>query len=271
MQGDIIAILSYGGGLVAEYEYDSWGNCTNLFDTNDIADINPLRYRGYYYDTDTGLYYLQSRYYDSNIGRFINADEAEFLGMNGGVVSNNLFAYCNNNPVNNVDPTGHVSLGAIIGGFIGLGAGAIFVPMLADKWGLKGWKRKIFIGLGVAATTALGSLLGHYAGKAIAALYAKGGTFAYTLNKAIAKTIAKFTRASLKAASGNGWVLNLGKYTVRIMTSSAGRSNYFRLSMAGKGAMTILGTFSNNRALTHINITVGNIVKLIALMLKWKR
>ena len=102
-------------------------------------------------------------------------------------------------------------------------------------------------------------------------MYAKGGTFAYTLNKAIAKTIAKFTRASLKAASGNGWVLNLGKYTVRIMTSSAGRSNYFRLSMAGKGAMTILGTFSNNRALTHINITVGNIVKLIALMLKWKR
>ena len=54
-----------------------------------MANTNPLRYRGYYYDTDTGLYYLQSRYYDSNIGRFINADEAEFLGMNGGVVSNN--------------------------------------------------------------------------------------------------------------------------------------------------------------------------------------
>ena len=113
LQGDIIAILSSSNGLLAEYEYDAWGNCTILYDTNDIADINPLRYRGYYYDTDTNLYYLQSRYYDANIGRFINADDAELLGMSGRVVSNNLFAYCNNNPILNIDNTGLFSFSNI--------------------------------------------------------------------------------------------------------------------------------------------------------------
>ena len=109
MQGDIIAIVR-GNKLVAEYEYDAWGNCTILRNTDNIANTNPLRYRGYYYDTGTNLYYLQSRYYDANIGRFINADDAELLGMSGRVVSNNLFAYCNNNPVNGMDPSGYYNI-----------------------------------------------------------------------------------------------------------------------------------------------------------------
>ena len=81
MQGDIVAILRTDGIILAEYEYDAWGNFTILRNTNNIANTNPLRYRGYYYDTGTNLYYLQSRYYDANIGRFINADDAELLGM----------------------------------------------------------------------------------------------------------------------------------------------------------------------------------------------
>ena len=109
LQGDIIAIVR-GNKLVAEYEYDAWGNCTILRNTDNIANTNPLRYRGYYYDTGTNLYYLQSRYYDANIGRFINADDAELLGMSGRVVSNNLFAYCNNNPVNGMDPSGYYNI-----------------------------------------------------------------------------------------------------------------------------------------------------------------
>ena len=92
LQGDIIAILG-SGSLLAEYKYDSWGNCTIVSDTNDIAEINPLRYRGYYYDTDTNLYYLQSRYYDSNIGRFINSDVAEMVQYG----DENLFSYTSNN------------------------------------------------------------------------------------------------------------------------------------------------------------------------------
>ena len=107
MQGDIIAIVR-GNKLVAEYKYDSWGNCTISFDTNDIADINPLRYRGYYYDTGTNLYYLQSRYYDANIGRFINADDAEVLTENDKIVlENNIYSFCYNDPVSYLDKDGH--------------------------------------------------------------------------------------------------------------------------------------------------------------------
>ena len=66
------------------------------------ASLNPFRYRGYYYDTDTGFYYLNSRYYDPATGRFINADSQ----LNDGLLGFNLFAYCENNPVNRVDPNG---------------------------------------------------------------------------------------------------------------------------------------------------------------------
>ncbi len=102
LQGDIVAILGSNGSLLAEYEYDAWGNCTILFDTNNIADINPLRYRGYYYDYDTNLYYLQSRYYDANIGRFINSDEVEMVQHD----DENLFSYTSNNYIMYNDPYG---------------------------------------------------------------------------------------------------------------------------------------------------------------------
>ena len=105
LQGDVIAILNDSGECVAEYSYDAWGNCTIIKDTNTIAYINPIRYRGYYYDSDTDLYYLQSRFYDANTGRFINADDAvmTFAGVT------NLFSYCANNPVMKTDPTGRLA------------------------------------------------------------------------------------------------------------------------------------------------------------------
>lgn len=71
-------------------------------------NANPLRYRGYIYDTETGLYYLQSRYYDPVTGRFLNADDVMFLGATGTVLSTNIFAYCENDAVNMVDPGGHL-------------------------------------------------------------------------------------------------------------------------------------------------------------------
>ena len=86
--GDIVAIRDESGNIVATYSYDAWGKCTvmNAYGTVNtsssfIGNVNPFRYRGYYYDTETGFYYLQTRYYDPTICRFINADNYELVAM----------------------------------------------------------------------------------------------------------------------------------------------------------------------------------------------
>ena len=91
-----------------EYTYDAWGNILTVTGgmANTLGKANPLRYRGYIYDEETRLYYLQSRYYDPQIGRFINADDTAYLGANGDFISYNLFTYCHNNPVNMADNGG---------------------------------------------------------------------------------------------------------------------------------------------------------------------
>ena len=117
-QGDVSAILDSGGKIAASYDYDAWGNCT-VYDSSDaaIGDLNPLRYRGYYYDAETGFYYLQSRYYDPAICRFINADTFATTDANG-LLSANMFAYCENNPIMRTDESGEL-FAEIVGGIIG--------------------------------------------------------------------------------------------------------------------------------------------------------
>ncbi len=107
MQGDIVAISDDSGNVVAEYTYDPWGKVLSVTGTNSaLGNLNPFRYRGYYYDTDTNLYYLQSRYYDPETGRFLNSDDVNFIGTTESEISYNPFAYCENDPVNAIDPTG---------------------------------------------------------------------------------------------------------------------------------------------------------------------
>ena len=103
LQGDVVKLVTASGDVVANYEYDAWGNI--LSQSGEMASINPLRYRGYYYDSETGFYYLQSRYYDSVNRRFINADSYASTGQ--GFVGVNMFAYCNNNPAVYADPHGY--------------------------------------------------------------------------------------------------------------------------------------------------------------------
>ena len=105
-QGDVVRIVNSSRSVVASYTYDPWGKIISSSGT--LADINPLRYRGYYYDSETGFYYLQSRYYDPEIGRFINADSYASTDATG-LLSTNMFAYCENDPVNKSDPTGEVA------------------------------------------------------------------------------------------------------------------------------------------------------------------
>ena len=110
-QGDVAAILDSSGTMVASYNYNAWGSCT-VYNSSDaaIGDLNPLRYRGYYYDRETRLYYLQRRYYDFANCRFINADGL----FTDGFIGANLFAYCANNPVNTTDPTGNFAITATV-------------------------------------------------------------------------------------------------------------------------------------------------------------
>jgi RHS repeat-associated protein len=105
LQGDIISITDQDANEIAKYTYDAWGVCTIVSDTSacNIATINPFRYRGYYYDNETQLYYLQSRYYNPSIGRFVNADESDYFALTNNKTSNNLFWYCENEPITNAD------------------------------------------------------------------------------------------------------------------------------------------------------------------------
>ena len=106
LQGDVVKLIHYIPGFeyesVATYEYDAWGNIVSS--SGRLAEINPLRYRGYYYDNETGFYYLQSRYYDPVNRRFINADG--LISSNWSFSGLNMFAYCENDPVGRSDPSG---------------------------------------------------------------------------------------------------------------------------------------------------------------------
>ena len=103
LQGDVMAVESATGSSVAQYAYDAWGNIIAMSGT--LAELNPLRYRGYVYDQETGFYYLNSRYYDPAVGRFINPDAA--IGQVGNIKGNNMFTYALNNPVMYSDITGN--------------------------------------------------------------------------------------------------------------------------------------------------------------------
>lgn len=105
LQGDVIRIIDLAGTEVASYVYDSWGNIKDTKGDPTVRELNPIRYRGYVYDTETSLYYLQSRYYNPFTGRFLNADIYCDTGTDT-TLSTNMFAYCENNPINKSDQTG---------------------------------------------------------------------------------------------------------------------------------------------------------------------
>ena len=112
IQGDVVAVYEYDGDLVVRYAYNAWGAVSETEYGSEYCEesfevlCNPFRYRGYYYDTETGFYYVSSRYYDPEIGRWINADNV-IAGVGGDLKGYNLFAYCFNNPVNMDDQAGN--------------------------------------------------------------------------------------------------------------------------------------------------------------------
>ncbi len=182
--------------MVVEYTYDAWGkllNTTCKDGYEDIGQQNPFLYRGYYYDSETELYYLNSRYYDPQTGRFINADSQ--LNPSAGLVGTNLFAYGLNNPVNMADSSGHFPF-LIVTALVGAVVGGIIGGVVAANHGENVWAG---IGIGAAA----GGLIGLGAGAAAGALLAGSAT---------ASTVAVMTGGSALAATvGSGGIAAGGK------------------------------------------------------------
>lgn len=120
VQGNIVGILDNTGKVVVKYTYDAWGNHAvadgngnTITDETNIGHINPFRYRGYYYDTETELYFLKTRYYDPEIGRFITIDSIDYLAPDT-INGLNLYAYCKNNPIFYMDNTGYFAFASAI-------------------------------------------------------------------------------------------------------------------------------------------------------------
>ncbi|SDM86625.1 RHS repeat-associated core domain-containing protein [Acetanaerobacterium elongatum] len=145
-QNDITGILDTSGSEVVSYSYDTWGKLLGI--TGSLADTVGVKnpYRGYRYDTETGLYYLNSRYYEPEIGRFINADDTNILGIDqDSLIQYNLFTYCLNNPTNMSDPSGYftgIEEAAIAAFFIITGALVTFQTLItyfSSPSGIRSW------------------------------------------------------------------------------------------------------------------------------------
>lgn len=183
-QGDVTGLVDSAGAKVVHYTYDPWGEVWSVGGTlsSTLGTLNPLRYRGYVYDTETGLYYLNSRYYNPTWGRFINADS---LIDGSSATSQNMFAYCNNNPVNMADPTGHLPF-FLVTGLIGAVAGAIIGGVRAAKSGNSVWKGAL---KGAAIGGAIGLGAGMAAGAALAGSVTASTSSVYIGANALAATV----------------------------------------------------------------------------------
>ncbi len=232
-QGDVVALYNWSGTKVAEYSYDAWGNCTIVSDSTStgIATLNPFRYRSYYYDTDLSLYYLQSRYYDSEIGRFINAD-SQIAGIGGAVQGYNMYSYCMNNPVNLSDDAGNWPRWATIA----LGAVATVVAVAVTV-----------VTLGAAAPAAACTLTA--VGMSIGASYAVASTAATVA--VVATTVAAAAYAgdiAYSAVTGDSLLLdtvfqgNTDAYNTGLAITSIATAGMLEAAAQSPGVCFVAGT-----------------------------
>ena len=176
-QGNIVALIDSSGNVVVKYEYDAWGNHevydgsgTKITQGTHVGRVNPYRYRGYYYDEELKLYYLKTRYYDPEVGRFINADDITYIDpetING----LNLYAYCGNNPVMRIDPNGNLFF-LLVGLFAlaGAVAGGVVAGVNAYEAGYRGWDLVGKIAVGAVTGGVVGGAVGAVLGLGTAAI-----------------------------------------------------------------------------------------------------
>ena len=159
--GDVVEIYNESGAKCAEYAYDAWGTCYTTLDTNGVGSLNPFRYRGYYFVSRIGLYYLTTRFYDYTTGRFINVDVPSICFDDGLTLPEgcNLYSYCRNNPISYVDPTGHFAISTlvvIIMTTVGVIVGGVYAYDKAYNDGARDWE--------LFGWTLLGAVIGGFIG-----------------------------------------------------------------------------------------------------------
>ena len=222
---DVEKIIDEEGRLVAEYSYDAWGNHEIITNIDEIGSLNPIRYRSYYYDVETKLYYLKSRYYDSEIGRFINLDTLSVLDVAQAKINGlNLYAYCLNNPVNMVDDTGDwprwlrdVLIGVAIVGLVAL-TGGVGALVLGKGFAIAGAiaAKTAVAGLKMATTTGIISVGFGTAGHAIGTI-ASGGTFGDFMSNLGSSTLDSF---------GNGFMLGAAFFGAGKAIGALGKTSW---------------------------------------------
>ena len=231
---------------MVKYRYDAWGNHAvrdangaDIADASHIGNRNPFRYRGYYYDTETELYYLKTRYYDPETGRFITIDGIEYLDpetING----LNLYAYCGNNPVMHADPTGRFLLSflaslliaAIVGAGVGVAGtfvGDLVTSALTGSWQFSSWETYLGAAIG-GAVGGVVSLVNPFAGAIVA------GTLSTFAGHAIGKITGSNTSSWFEI--GVDTVISLG---ISIVT--VGMSKYLKIPGITKGSHSFQQVF----------------------------
>ncbi len=223
LQGDIVEIYDALGDTVVTYTYDAWGNVLSV--SGSMADTlgqdNPFRYRSYYYDVETGLYYVSSRYYDPEIGRWISPEPNVYAGAfdsGSGFVGYNVYAYCANNPVNFSDPTGEFILTALIVGGVALaGVGGAIAGTVAynsaKSSGLEGsdlfWATAGGVGKGALIGGVAGGLVSAAGGVVVAyGATSVAGTAMITATATITAKATEVTALQAKKSTNdgdNGW------------------------------------------------------------------
>ena len=247
MQGDVCKVVNAIGTVVASYTYDAWGKILSA--EGSMAEINPIRYRGYYYDEETGFYYLQSRYYDPEIGRFINADDPELLIEDSeSLLQYNLYAFCWNNPVNYSDFNGETPIQAIFAA-MGTIAGWYLGDYIAKKLGYtSGWK---YWAIRTGAVGG-GGALGWFAGGALTAVL-KG--FIFSSPKLMASTPLWIYKA-LGIVTGSGAVV-LGRYPTYLALAEKLGAQVFSIAKVVWNTMSSTAQWAANQAFLDKTIQAG--------------
>ena len=220
LQGDVTHIVKSDKSVVGTYKYDPWGRIVNLGSLTSIAQINPFRYRGYYYDTESNLYYLNSRYYNPEIGRFINADNQLTAGSD--MTGINLFAYCGNNPVNRTDATGCKWYHWVIGGAIVAGCAVATVLTAGGFAAAVG--AVAAVGSGTAAATTVSTIAaGAFIGSA--AVYGMAAVSASLTSSTPQEFAEKGNWGTVAATAGGAVLGGAGAYVSTKISSTSPKTN----------------------------------------------